>query len=335
MRTTRITIFLGLLFMAQGILLAKEVLIDSLDNRKIDYNELNKPVLITWEYNSYELDKTLYYHKILEYDNQNLLKKVLQYALDSKGDTLIGLSTIMTFEYVNGNLSLIDNKGSVLYSDIIWDDEKLLEYKYYYRTDGIIDSSKTRITINTYENNNVKTSIYKEIDGRTFHNEEFEYDNKINPLYHSEISLSSGNLMFYCCKNNWIKSKNIDSNTSNWSRIISYNSYNYPVTITTDYNNGNIVTQNFKYNIGSGLKDFVADHNIKVYPNPTHGLIKISEHGDIEFNSIYLLDLTGKKIKTFENVNHLDISEVPAGTYLLRLNNDKITITKKIIKSSR
>ena len=333
MKTKTFTLIIGFLIMTQGVLFATEILIDSLDNKKIDYNEQNKPVLISWNYNSYEIGKTLYYHKILEYNDQNLLIKVLQYALDSKGDTLIGLTTLMTFEYTDGKLSLIDNKGSVLYSEIIWDNDKLMEYKYYYRTEGIIDSSKTRIIKNTYENDNAKTSIYKEIDGRTFHNEEFQYDDKINPLYHSDISLSSGDLIFYCCKNNWLKSTNLDSNDSNWSRTISYNSNNYPLTITTDYNNGNIGTQKFKYNINLGFNNYLTSDKIKIYPNPTQGLINIGDYGDIKFNSIYLLDHSGQTIKKFENFNDIDISELPDGLYLLKLNYDRKTMTKKIIKT--
>jgi hypothetical protein len=63
----------------------------------------------------------------------------------------------------------------------------------------------------------------------------------------------------------------------------------------------------------------IAEKNaIAVYPNPTTGIIFLSEN-----YSVTLIDLTGKIILQKQNTNNLDISNQATGFYFLLLSDDK------------
>ena len=75
------------------------------------------------------------------------------------------------------------------------------------------------------------------------------------------------------------------------------------------------------------------ENDIRIYPNPTNGNITI-ELAE-ENNTIDIYDNIGKRINSFQTDNKLmsiDISEYPAGLYLVVIKNNNKTIFKKIIK---
>ncbi|MCW3162250.1 T9SS type A sorting domain-containing protein [Chryseobacterium oryctis] len=71
-------------------------------------------------------------------------------------------------------------------------------------------------------------------------------------------------------------------------------------------------------------------NNLKIYPNPTNGLVNIQTSDKIEKYEIY--SLTGQKVAEGNN-NTINLSDFPAGTYLVKIqfNNQKI-VTQKIIR---
>lgn len=83
-------------------------------------------------------------------------------------------------------------------------------------------------------------------------------------------------------------------------------------------------------------KDFV--NNIKVYPNPSTGPLKIFIDGNIILNEINILDIQNCIIKTFvvktdQTELTINISELSTGTYIIQLiSNCGDIFTKKIIK---
>lgn len=74
--------------------------------------------------------------------------------------------------------------------------------------------------------------------------------------------------------------------------------------------------------------------NIKVYPNPTNGMINISfSNGNTILNaSVY--NVAGQKLLEVSNTNKIDISNLSSGMYLLKMKDtENNSITKQIIKN--
>ncbi len=62
---------------------------------------------------------------------------------------------------------------------------------------------------------------------------------------------------------------------------------------------------------------------LKVYPNPTSGLIYVERPG-MEFSSINIISVTGKVVKTVEfstELTQVDLSELNKGLYIITFNN--------------
>ncbi|NJB81861.1 T9SS type A sorting domain-containing protein [Wenyingzhuangia aestuarii] len=68
--------------------------------------------------------------------------------------------------------------------------------------------------------------------------------------------------------------------------------------------------------------------NVGVYPNPTTGIINISDISNIQGN-IYIVNVLGQIVKTVKAANTITISDLPQGIYFLQTGNQLI---KKIIK---
>lgn len=65
-----------------------------------------------------------------------------------------------------------------------------------------------------------------------------------------------------------------------------------------------------------------------VFPNPTTGLLNISDVSDID--SISILSLTGQLVKTFNASNTIDISDLSSGIYILLTDTGKyLKVVKK------
>ncbi len=82
--------------------------------------------------------------------------------------------------------------------------------------------------------------------------------------------------------------------------------------------------------------DNFLNNSFSVSPNPASKLLKISNIDNININEINLTDLNGRIVKS-EKVNNISSLEInievlTSGLYLLNMNTDKGTVTKKIIK---
>ena len=85
------------------------------------------------------------------------------------------------------------------------------------------------------------------------------------------------------------------------------------------------------------FSDMVRDHSIKISPNPTKGALEISITGlrEADVCSISVYTLQGVQILTAGvRTDHIgiDISNQPAGTYLLKITINNNSTTWKIIK---
>jgi hypothetical protein len=57
---------------------------------------------------------------------------------------------------------------------------------------------------------------------------------------------------------------------------------------------------------------------VTVYPNPTSGMVYLSEHGDIEVS-----DITGRIIRKESNNDNINLYWLSAGTYLITIKTEE------------
>ncbi len=78
-------------------------------------------------------------------------------------------------------------------------------------------------------------------------------------------------------------------------------------------------------------KDLELDFALQLAPNPTNDIIHIQT--DEVLQSVVLMDLQGRILKTFEQINSVSIKDFPVGMYYLKMTNvDGKYIVKKIQK---
>jgi hypothetical protein len=91
----------------------------------------------------------------------------------------------------------------------------------------------------------------------------------------------------------------------------------------------------------TGIKSGISNDNaVKIYPNPAHNIITINSLGDsgsIDFRNGAISNMYGQTLLTFgfttsTQDNILDISELSAGTYYLKLVSNKGISINKFVK---
>jgi hypothetical protein len=87
----------------------------------------------------------------------------------------------------------------------------------------------------------------------------------------------------------------------------------------------------------TGIKPIPNDR-LRVYPNPTTGELRM-ENGEWRMENVEIYDVYGRMIvipneaqRNEESIT-INISRLPAGIYLLKIETENETITKKIIKN--
>lgn len=73
--------------------------------------------------------------------------------------------------------------------------------------------------------------------------------------------------------------------------------------------------------------------DVRVFPNPTEGILSLVQNPAGSFNTADMLDITGKWLMRLPiNGSDLDISFLPAGIYVMQLSGNAGSITKRVIK---
>lgn len=83
--------------------------------------------------------------------------------------------------------------------------------------------------------------------------------------------------------------------------------------------------------LGNNILEPAKHTKIKIYPNPTQGLLTISLDTTEEFE-IDIFNLTGQRIKSIKNEKQIDLSNIPAGFYTISIFTKQINYTSKLIK---
>ena len=87
-----------------------------------------------------------------------------------------------------------------------------------------------------------------------------------------------------------------------------------------------VLTLTVKY---VGIDEASALDAITIYPNPTAGKLTFSTD---EVSMVEVIDLYGRKVAVFENSNVIDLSNLPAGAYTLRVTLPEGTIVRRVVK---
>jgi PKD repeat protein len=90
--------------------------------------------------------------------------------------------------------------------------------------------------------------------------------------------------------------------------------------------------------INSGVDEFTAQHFLKIYPNPTNGVISVA--GNFKKGAGFILTtISGEEITAFKTsgsserfIKTISITDYPAGVYLLKITTDESEAVFKIIK---
>lgn len=78
--------------------------------------------------------------------------------------------------------------------------------------------------------------------------------------------------------------------------------------------------------------DIAANDDLKVYPNPVKDFLSIDVPSTERVKSVSIFSVDGRSsVLTFDN-NKADFSNLPAGVYVLQVETDSQTYTKKVIK---
>jgi hypothetical protein len=88
----------------------------------------------------------------------------------------------------------------------------------------------------------------------------------------------------------------------------------------------------YRFNLSSILSNQeFSKPQITFSPNPTNSQITFSQ----EISNLEIFDISGKKVKTFENANtNYDVSSLDKGIYLIKgKNNEGIIFNEKLIKN--
>lgn len=84
----------------------------------------------------------------------------------------------------------------------------------------------------------------------------------------------------------------------------------------------------FNYTVSVGVGENYAS-NVKIYPNPSNGIVYIK--GVDEQSTLSIFNIAGKKVTEYEGViNKIDLSELNNGIYFVRIKNAEGIVSKRI-----
>ena len=99
-------------------------------------------------------------------------------------------------------------------------------------------------------------------------------------------------------------------------------------------NQSDFVTGTFT-TIADAINDVTLAQNISLMPNPADNYIELSVNSNVEVKEAIVYNAFGQMIQTVqltENHARIDLSDMAAGMYFVRVNSDNVSATKKFIK---
>jgi hypothetical protein len=89
--------------------------------------------------------------------------------------------------------------------------------------------------------------------------------------------------------------------------------------------------ETYNYNGETGIENY-SGTGLKIFPNPVYDLINIETDEEV---NIFFTDMIGKQVMILKDfkAKTIDISELPAGIYIIKIQLRTDTVIKKIIKN--
>lgn len=113
------------------------------------------------------------------------------------------------------------------------------------------------------------------------------------------------------------------------TNVIGYN--NTPPYIPSTMTYENVYTHDFDLTALSTNSSSVQ--SISIYPNPSSSIINL-DYKELLVSKIQVVNSLGQFVKTqLNNFEVIDIAEIPLGVYILKIDTDRGTLEKKIIKN--
>ncbi|UUV21902.1 T9SS type A sorting domain-containing protein [Paenimyroides aestuarii] len=84
-------------------------------------------------------------------------------------------------------------------------------------------------------------------------------------------------------------------------------------------------------NPNASSTEFFAQ-NFNLYPNPTADVLYISSKNGLEMKEIKITDLSGRVVRTLNNVSTINVSDLSAGTYLIDITTKEGKASSKFVK---
>ena len=151
------------------------------------------------------------------------------------------------------------------------------------------------------------------------------------------VRLNAGNTGSTYLWSNGATSQNISFGTTG----IGYDPQTYTVEVVNEHGCRASGTINviFSFDACTGIGDLDPSGNIRIYPNPARDMVRIEMDGLSGATTGTLLSALGKVLRVF-NMNGpvdgissatIDLSGIPGGIYLVRLNNSSFTHIQKLV----
>ena len=115
--------------------------------------------------------------------------------------------------------------------------------------------------------------------------------------------------------------------------VADYDNNNYPdIFISGNDINGSKVAKLYHNGPASYVESNISD-NFSLYPNPANNVLYVNQQNANDDFLVEIYDFSGKNYfrKQIENMTAIDISNFPAGLYLIRISDNDEIYTKKLI----
>jgi len=113
--------------------------------------------------------------------------------------------------------------------------------------------------------------------------------------------------------------------------------YTVEITATDEY--GNTSTCEFELTVESilGVDESALNNAISMYPNPAQSQVIIANSSNIALEKVMMYDVTGKLVNTvdlrgMQGEQVIDIDNLQSGMYMVQIQGEKASITKRLIK---
>jgi hypothetical protein len=128
----------------------------------------------------------------------------------------------------------------------------------------------------------------------------------------------------------WTSSNDAVATVNALGRITAVAAGTATITVTTD-DGGHTAQCVVTVTSESSIVELEADDVLKVYPNPTSDVLYVQTEEAVQ--RIDVLNLQGQLLKQiFGDVNSISVSELSAGTYILKVTTAKGVVTQRFVK---